>query len=152
MVTSPVLHQVELLEALLNYYIINNLYPEVNGKNHCQVFQVKSGHCFLREREVDLELGNRPFLQVVRPWASHFSQLQWPVVRWECGSQPHLPPGLNEGWGLGQLFGAQESSSKEKEVASERLRTKLIQRAQGSPPLNSHFQVNCQLTCQKNKA
>jgi hypothetical protein len=31
--TSPVLHQVELLEALLNYYIVNTLYPEVNGKN-----------------------------------------------------------------------------------------------------------------------
>ncbi|XP_032255785.1 lipopolysaccharide-binding protein-like [Phoca vitulina] len=29
---SPVLHQVELLEALLNYYILNTLYPKVNGK------------------------------------------------------------------------------------------------------------------------
>uniref|UniRef100_A0A8D0RL73 Lipopolysaccharide-binding protein n=1 Tax=Sus scrofa TaxID=9823 RepID=A0A8D0RL73_PIG len=30
--TSPILHQVELLEALLNYYLLNNLYPKVNDK------------------------------------------------------------------------------------------------------------------------
>lgn len=38
---SPVLHQVELLEALLNYYILNTLYPKVNGKNHEGFFHVK---------------------------------------------------------------------------------------------------------------
>lgn len=55
---SPVLHQVELLEALLNYYILNTLYSEVNGKYHYGFLQVKSGHCFWGERELDLELGN----------------------------------------------------------------------------------------------
>lgn len=70
---SLVLHQVELLEALLNYYLTNTLYLEVNGKNHSGSFQVKSRHCFAGERELDLELGNRALLQAVRPWASHFS-------------------------------------------------------------------------------
>lgn len=59
---SPVLHQVELLEALLNYYILNTLYSEVNGKYHYRFFQVKSGHCFWGERELDLELGDRVLL------------------------------------------------------------------------------------------
>lgn len=59
-VTSPVLHQVELLEALLNLLVLNNLYPEVNGKRPCGFFQVRSGHCFTRERELNLELGNKP--------------------------------------------------------------------------------------------
>lgn len=36
--TSPVLHQVELLEALLNYYIRETLYPKVNGKNQDSFF------------------------------------------------------------------------------------------------------------------
>lgn len=46
MCRSPVFHQVELLEALLNYYTLNTLYSEINGKYHYGFLQVKSGHCF----------------------------------------------------------------------------------------------------------
>lgn len=60
---SPVLHQVELLEALLNYHILNTLYPQVNGKNHYGFFQIKDNTLW-GGKELDLEMGNRALLQV----------------------------------------------------------------------------------------
>lgn len=82
---SPVLHQVELLEALLNYYILNTLYSEVNGKYHYGFLQVKSGHCFCGERELDLELEDRALLEAMRPWASHFPMsVRGLSSQWEC--------------------------------------------------------------------
>lgn len=82
---SPILHQVELLEALLNYYILNTLYSEVNGKYHYGFFQVKSGHCFWEERELDLELGDRILLQAMRPWVGHVPMsVGGPSLQWSC--------------------------------------------------------------------
>lgn len=71
---------------------------------------------------------------------SFLSGLQWPVTG-RCCSQPHLPPGLKESWEQGRLFRAQEAPKRRRDsqecplhpdVASERLSTKLIYRAQGT--------------------
>lgn len=47
---SLVLHQVELLEGLLNYYILSTLYPKVNGKNHYGSFQIEEDSALCGEK------------------------------------------------------------------------------------------------------